>query len=300
MGAWAVPLASQAHSALPWGPRPAPPVEQERTILCLEARCNPHASRVVWELSATLAKHRAAIASQATTAPIPPRSRRNVPQDPIALLRAAPLICANQASCALKKGLLSKRRARRGTTVLLVTKVFPAQRAHSPHQPVRVDIFLFHARRPAADLHFAGQISDSTCRPCSPSQICPEGTSNPTSAQATTTTWQIVTYVLSGIGSVIGILVSVFKVYPAIKGRVAKLREAGIRPTIKRIIFLDKTLSKYRPLLDHVSTRDASLEQVSLRGAAAAATSPGFSVTEKSPPALLRLNASHIGALVRF
>jgi hypothetical protein len=149
-------------------------------------------------------------------------------------------------------------------------------------------------------LHFAGQISDSTCRPCSPSQICPEGTSNPTSAQATTTTWQIVTYVLSGIGSVIGILVSVFKVYPAIKGRVAKLREAGIRPTMKRIIFLDKTLSKYRPLLDHVSTRDASLEQVSLRGAAAAAASPGFSVTEKSPPALLRLNASHIGALVRF
>ncbi len=69
---------------------------------------------------------------------------------------------------------------------------------------------------------------------------------------------------------------------------------------MKRIIFLDKTLSKYRPLLDHVSTRDASLEQVSLRGAAAAAASPGFSVTEKSPPALLRLNASHIGALVRF
>jgi hypothetical protein len=144
----------------------------------------------------------------------------------------------------------------------------------------------------------SGQISDSTCRPCFPSQICPEGTSNPTSAQATTTTWQIVTYVLSAIGSLIGILVSVFKVYPAIKGRIAKLREAGIRPTIKRIIFLDKTLSKYRPLLDHVSTRDASLDHVSLRGTTAAAASAGFSVPEKSLPALLRLNASQIGTLV--
>ncbi len=132
-----MPHARQEHLALHWGARPAPSVEQVRLILCLEARCYPHASRVVWELTATLAKHRAAIASQAITAPIPPRSRRNVPQAPIVLLRAAPLICANQASCALKKGLLSKRRARRGTTVLRVTKVFPAQPAHSPHHPAK-------------------------------------------------------------------------------------------------------------------------------------------------------------------
>ncbi len=93
----------------------------------------------------------------------------------------------------------------------------------------------------------AGQTSDFTCRPCSSSQSCPEGTSNPTPLTGTTsaTTGQIVTYVLSGIGSAIGILVSVFKAYPVIKARVAKLREAGIKPTLKHVIFLDKTLAKY-------------------------------------------------------
>jgi hypothetical protein len=58
-----------------------------------------------------------------------------------------------------------------------------------------------------------------------------------------------VTYVLSALGSVVGIFVGVFRVYPSIKSRITKLREAGIKPTLKRIIFLDKTLSKYRPLL---------------------------------------------------
>ncbi len=86
----------------------------------------------------------------------------------------------------------------------------------------------------------------SACLPCSPSQICPEGTTTPT-AGAVTTTWQIVIYVLSAIGSVIGILVAMFRVYPAIKARVDKLREAGIKPTLKRVVFLHKTLSRYRP-----------------------------------------------------
>ena len=103
----------------------------------------------------------------------------------------------------------------------------------------------------------AGQTSESTCLPCSPSQSCPEGTSTPT-AGAVTTTWQIV---LSAIGSSIGILVAVFKVYPAIKARVAKLRAAGIQPTLKRVVFLLKTLSKYRPLLEP-SERNGSLQTV--------------------------------------
>jgi hypothetical protein len=38
-------------------------------------------------------------------------------------------------------------------------------------------------------------------------------------------------------------------VYPAIKDRISKLRTAGIKPTIMRVIFLDKALAKYRPLL---------------------------------------------------
>ena len=66
---------------------------------------------------------------------------------------------------------------------------------------------------------------------------------------------------MSGIGSFIGILVAVFKVYPAIKARVDKLREAGIKPTLKRVVFLRKTLSKYRPLLEP-SERNGSLQTV--------------------------------------
>ena len=105
-----------------------------------------------------------------------------------------------------------------------------------------------------------GQTSVSTCLLCSPSQSCPEGTSTPTPVQASNT-WQIVIQVLSVIGSVIGILVAVFKVYPVIKARVAKLREAGIKPTLKRVVFLHKTLSKYRPLLEP-SERNGSLQTV--------------------------------------
>ena len=106
-----------------------------------------------------------------------------------------------------------------------------------------------------------GQTSVSACLPCSPSQSCPEGTSNPTAGIVTgagTTTWQIV---LSAIGSIIGILVAVFRVYPAIKARVDKLREAGIKPTLKRVVFLQKTLSKYRPLLEP-NERNGSLQVV--------------------------------------
>jgi len=61
---------------------------------------------------------------------------------------------------------------------------------------------------------------------------------------------QIVAYILSAIGSIVGILIGFFRVYPFFKSRIAKLREAGIKPTFKRVIFLHKTLSKYRPLLE--------------------------------------------------
>jgi hypothetical protein len=102
-----------------------------------------------------------------------------------------------------------------------------------------------------------GQTSASTCLPCSPSQSCPEGTVTPT-AVIVTSTWPIV---LSAIGFVIGIVLAVFKVYPAIKARVDKLRCAGIKPTLKRVVFLQKTLSKYRPLLEP-SERNGSLQAV--------------------------------------
>jgi hypothetical protein len=80
---------------------------------------------------------------------------------------------------------------------------------------------------------------------------------------AVTSTWQILFYVLSAIVSVICILVAVFKVYPAIKARVDKLREAGIKPTLKRVVFMQKTLSKYRPLLEP-SERSGSMQAVAV------------------------------------
>jgi hypothetical protein len=117
---------------------------------------------------------------------------------------------------------------------------------------------------------------------------------------------QIVTWVLSGIGSVIGILVSVFKVYPAIKARIAKLREAGIKPTLKRVVFLDKTLAKYRPLLEP-GERAGSLQAVAQTTTPNSRTWRDGSKTNASsasaiayaPPALLSLTANQIGHLVR-
>jgi hypothetical protein len=111
--------------------------------------------------------------------------------------------------------------------------------------------------------------------------------------------------VLSGIGSVIGILVSVFKVYPAIKVRVAKLREAGIKPTLKRVVFLDKTLAKYRPLLEP-GERAGSLQAVAHTVTPDSRTSRDGSETNacsasaiwRAPPALLSLTANQIGHLV--
>ena len=144
----------------------------------------------------------------------------------------------------------------------------------------------------------------STCLPCSPSQSCPEGTSTPTPVQGSNT-WQIVIQVLSVIGSVIGILVAVFRVYPVIKARVAKLREAGIKPTLKRIVFLDKTLAKYRPLLEP-GERAGGLQAVAQTvtpnsracrdGSETNASSA--SAIAHAPPALLSLTANQIGHLV--
>ena len=151
----------------------------------------------------------------------------------------------------------------------------------------------------------AGQTSESTCLPCSSSQSCPEGTSTPT-ALAATTTWQIVAYVLSGIGSLIGVLVAVFRVYPAFKSRIDKLREAGIKPTLKRVVFLDKTLAKYRPLLEP-GERAGSLPAVAQTMTPNSPTLRDGSETNASsapaiahaPPALLSLTANQIGHLVR-
>jgi hypothetical protein len=155
-----------------------------------------------------------------------------------------------------------------------------------------------------------GQTSLSTCLPCSPSQSCPEGTSTPTASGPTpvqsSNTWQLVIQVMSGIGSFIGILVAVFRVYPAIKARVDKLREAGIKPTLKRVVFLQKTLSKYRPLLEP-SERIGSLQAVApdttpdprtARGVAEANTFSALA-TAHALPMLPSLTALQVGHLVR-
>ncbi len=107
-----------------------------------------------------------------------------------------------------------------------------------------------------------------------------------------TNTGQIVTWVLSGMCSFIGILVSVFRIYPAINSRVAKLREAGIKPTLKRVVFLDKTLSKYRPLLEQNKKSDS-------RDYCETNASSTSSIAH-APSALLSLSANQIGHLVRL
>ena len=107
-----------------------------------------------------------------------------------------------------------------------------------------------HVPESAVHTHSAGQSSESACLQCSSSQSCPEGTSIPTSIVQGVTAMQIVTYVFSVVCSIVGILVGFFRVYPFFKSRIAKLREAGIKPTFKRVIFLHKALSKYRPLLE--------------------------------------------------
>ena len=161
------------------------------------------------------------------------------------------------------------------------SRCFPAKRVEPQAVP--------HTRH-------AGQTAESTCRPCSSSQTCPAGTSNPTTAQ-TTSTYQIVTYVLSAIASIVGILVGVFRVYPFIKSRIARLREAGIKPTLKRVIFLEKTLSKYRPLLEP-GDRTGSLQAVvSKQEVGGASLNSGTSATVAAP-ALLNLSAEQIGHLV--
>jgi hypothetical protein len=106
-----------------------------------------------------------------------------------------------------------------------------------------------------------------------------------------------VTYVLSAIASIVGILVGVFRVYPFIKSRIARLREVGIKPTFKRVIFLEKTLSKYRPLLEP-GDRPSSLQDVVSGNKVAVVSSNSVVSASAAAPALLTLDAKQIGHLV--
>jgi hypothetical protein len=124
------------------------------------------------------------------------------------------------------------------------------------------------------------------------------------------TTAQIISYVLSAIGSGIGILVGFFKVYPEIKSRIAKLREAGVKPTIMRVIFLDKTLSKNRPLAQQemveITENHAAafkndivkVDAVTLLCVEKADSVVGVAVADASPE-LPVLSSKQIGTLVR-
>jgi hypothetical protein len=175
--------------------------------------------------------------------------------------------------------------------------------------------------QPATHAHASGQTSENACFPCSSSQSCPPGSSVPTqSAQVTTA--QIVSYVCSAIASVVGVMVGIFKIYPFIKARVVKLNEAGIKPTLKRIIFLQNTLSKYQPLLSPVDftsnavsgscstsmgmfSRDfvASVSSSSAPSAQTAhvvsGTVTSVPILSQAPPALLRLTAEQLGCAVK-
>ena len=131
-------------------------------------------------------------------------------------------------------------------------------------------------------------------------------------------------YACSAVASIVAVLLGVFRVYPFIKQRIAKLREAGIKPTLKRVIFLQQTLSKYQPLLHPADRPDAAaagdsnaadglfsqdfMTSVSAPSAAAAApaaaarivtgTVTSVPMPPHAPPALLRLTAKQIGDCV--
>jgi hypothetical protein len=112
--------------------------------------------------------------------------------------------------------------------------------------------------------------------------------------------------------------------HPFIKDRIAKLRQAGIKPTLKRVIFLQMTLSKYQPLLHPADRPDAAAAgnsnaanslfpqdfMTSVSASSAAASAPVASarivtgtvtsvpIPPHAPPALLRLTAKQIGDCV--
>jgi hypothetical protein len=121
---------------------------------------------------------------------------------------------------------------------------------------------------------------------------------------------------------------AVFKIYPFIKARVTTLRNDGIKPTLKRIIFLKKTLMKYQALLSPderqnsdsvvvgssvnslgLLTQDfiASVSQSSDPAAAPGVSARIFTGTVTSastllhaPPALLLLTAVQLGHTVNL
>ncbi len=119
---------------------------------------------------------------------------------------------------------------------------------------------------------------------------------------------------------------AIFKIYPFIKARVTTLRNAGIKPTLKRIIFLKKTLMKYQSLLSLDERQNsvvvgssvnslglfpqdfiASVSQSSDPAAAPGVSARIFTGTVTSastllhaPPALLLLTAVQLGHTVNL
>ncbi len=165
----------------------------------------------------------------------------------------------------------------------------------------------------AIHAYASGQTSESTCLPCSSSQSCPPGSSVPTQITQGVTTFQIAAYVCSALASVVGVFVAIFKVYPFIKARIAKLREIGIKPTLKRVIFLQKTLLKYQPLLAPVDRQAGDIAGSSANNSmgiypqdfiasvprpSARIVNDTVPVLLHAPPALLLLTAVQLGNAV--
>ncbi len=89
----------------------------------------------------------------------------------------------------------------------------------------------------------SGQTSESTCLPCSSSQSCPGGTSVPTEKATPITAAQIAAISCSAVAFIVAVFFGVTRIYPAVKVRIAKLREAGITPTLMRIVFFKRALA---------------------------------------------------------
>jgi hypothetical protein len=94
-----------------------------------------------------------------------------------------------------------------------------------------------------------------------------------------------VAYSCSAVASIVAIFLGVGRLYPAVKARIVKLREAGIKPTLMRIIFIEKALAS------NLSTRLISAPDLHSEDASVV-------VVAQSPAALLLLTPNQIGSMV--
>ena len=210
-------------------------------------------------------------------------AKSNVPSDRIVQQAAKRRHPASRANFVTSLSLRKNCLALQVISAQLLSRIPPAL----PAPPLQVHLKNLSNSMWSSITFLSGQTSQTSCLPCSPSQSCPPGTSVPTEAApvAGLSTTQIVAYSLSAVASIIAIFVGVGRIYPAVKARIAKLREAGIKPTLMRIIFCKSALANNSnmQLISDRPNVDSKVTSV---------------VVAQAPAALLLLTPNQIGSMV--